>query len=125
MFIKKLLKIARKSKPQEESAKEITKDSDDYDTYDNDHNDDNSDLNHNHNNIIKTYDSYDNYDNLHNLIKTQSKIINDVLNLLEKHDTEVKELINIFLLRQSIFSVKFKKNTREYTLLYCKDSKIL
>lgn len=90
MFLSKLWKRIKKE-PESETDQEKNKEYlDDYDHYDNDdsyHNNDNLDLIRNKENIIN------HYDNLHNHDKTRSKSLNDIYSLLEKHDSEVKELM--------------------------------
>ena len=93
MFFSRLWKQRKKDSANHTDIGIKKEDPNNYDPYDNYHKDDNDDSKHTDNNIINSYDNYDNYDNLQNLVKTQSDLLNNVLNILEKHDIEVKELI--------------------------------
>jgi len=93
MFLFRLWKHQKKDSVNPAGTEEKEEDPNNYDPYDNYHKDENDDLNHKKNDIINSYDNNDNYDYLHNLVKIQSELLNNVIKILEKHDSEVKELI--------------------------------
>lgn len=86
MFLSRLWKQRKKDSANHIDTGE-KKDPNNYDHYDNYHKNDNDELKPKDNNIINSYDNH------HNLVKTQSELLNKVLNILEKHDIEIKELI--------------------------------